>query len=281
MSRRGPPARRRRDREIGGALEQLWGEAAVNTWSARRAAVLSWLGWCAERGYDGLRVPAWVKRLSPPDSPTPARSKIAVDRLIARQDVHLREKTLWRMLYETVARAEEILGVNIEELDLAGRQALVKAKGAQPRTRRRGAPRENFVMETVYCDHGTARLLPRLIKGRTHGPVFVTHRKPGPGKVLAPRDICPDTGLVRPSYGQARTLLDAHRAFGGVPGTGWKLHEDRHSGLIHLGEAGATCPCSWRSRRTRSRRTSASISIRRRGRSPRFTSLLAPGDAWR
>jgi hypothetical protein len=29
------------DDEIGGALEQLWGEAAVNTWNARRASVLS------------------------------------------------------------------------------------------------------------------------------------------------------------------------------------------------------------------------------------------------
>ncbi|GAA3043387.1 hypothetical protein GCM10010448_27780 [Streptomyces glomeratus] len=45
------------------------------------------------------------------------------------------------MLYETVARAEEILGVNIEEPDLAGRRAPVKAKGALPRIRRRGAPR--------------------------------------------------------------------------------------------------------------------------------------------
>ncbi|MDQ1014303.1 site-specific integrase [Streptomyces afghaniensis] len=209
------------DDEIGGALEQLWGEAAVNTWNARRAAVLSWLGWCAERGYDGPKVPAWVKRMPPPDSETPARSKMAVDRLIARRDVHLREKTLWRMLYETVARSEEILGVNIEELDLAGRRAPVKAKGAKPRTRRRGVTREDYVLEPVYWDAGTARLLPRLIKGRTRVPVFVTHRKPGPGKVIAPRDVCPDTGLVRLSYGQARALLDAHTAIGGVPGTGW------------------------------------------------------------
>ncbi|MEU7878906.1 hypothetical protein [Microbispora bryophytorum] len=83
---------------------------------------------------------------------------------------------------------------------------------------------------------------PRLVKGRTRGPVFVTHRKPGPGKVLAPRDICPDTGLVRLTYGQARALLDAHTAVGGVPGTGWDLHEYRHSGLTHLGEAGASLP---------------------------------------
>lgn len=68
---------------------------------------------------------------------------MATDRLIARRDVHLREKTLWRMLYETVARSEEILGVNIEELDLAGRRAPVMAKGARPRTRRRGAARSS------------------------------------------------------------------------------------------------------------------------------------------
>nr|WP_241787888.1 hypothetical protein [Streptomyces sp. PRh5] len=129
------------DDEIGEALELLWGTSAVNTWNARRAGVLSWLGWCAERGYDSPAVPAWVKRLTPPDSETPARSKMAVDRLIARRDVHLREKTLWRMLYETVARAEEILGVNIEELDLAGRRAPVKAKRAPGRGRAAAAPR--------------------------------------------------------------------------------------------------------------------------------------------
>jgi integrase len=269
------------DDEIGGALEQLWGEAAVNTWNARRASVLSWLGWCVERGYDGPKVPAWVKRMPPPDSETLARSKMAVDRLIARRDVHLREKTLWRMLYETVARSEEILGVNIEELDLAGRRAPVKAKGAKPRTRRRGVPREDYVLEPVYWDAGTARLLPRLIKGRTRGPVFVTHRKPGPGKVLAPRDVCPDTGLVRLSYGQARALLDAHTAVGGVPGTGWDLHEYRHSGLTHLGEAGASLPMLM----AKSRHKKPEIVRRYFHPSAEaiaeVTSLLAPGDARR
>ncbi|WP_405624622.1 tyrosine-type recombinase/integrase [Streptomyces sp. NBC_01396] len=269
------------DDEIGGALEQLWGEAAVNTWNARRAAVLSWLGWCAERGYDGPKVPAWVKRMPPPDSETPARSKMAVDRLIARRDVHLREKTLWRMLYETVARSEEILGVNIEELDLAGRRAPVKAKGAKPRTRRRGVTREDYVLEPVYWDAGTARLLPRLIKGRTRGPVFVTHRKPGPGKVIAPRDVCPDTGLVRLSYGQARALLDAHTAIGGVPGTGWDLHEYRHSGLTHLGEAGASLPMLMAKSRHKKPENVRRYFHPSAEAIAEVTSLLAPGDARR
>jgi hypothetical protein len=90
---------------------------------------------------------------------------------------------------------------------------------------------------TVDRDAGTARPLPRLIKGRTCGPAFITHRRPGPGKAVADRDICPDTGLARLSYG--RVLLDAATAVDG-PRTGWDLHEIRHSGLTHLGEAGAS-----------------------------------------
>ncbi|WP_282780677.1 tetratricopeptide repeat protein [Nocardia sp. CC201C] len=43
-----------------------------------------------------------------------------------------------------------------------------------------GAAHHEHVLEIVYWDAGTARLLPRLIKGRTRGPVFVTHRRPGP-----------------------------------------------------------------------------------------------------
>ena len=68
------------------------------------------------------------------------------------------------------------------------------------------------MLEPVYWDAGTARLLPRLLKGRTRGPVFVTHRRPGPGKVVSSRDVCPDTGFARLSYGQARALLDEHTA---------------------------------------------------------------------
>ncbi len=86
---------------------------------------------------------------------------------------------------------------------------------------------------------GAARLPPRLLKGRSRGPVFVTDRRPGPGKVVSPRDVCPDTGLARLSYGQARGLLDEHTALRGL-GPGWDLHEYRRSALTHLGEQGAS-----------------------------------------
>ncbi|UBU09164.1 hypothetical protein [Nonomuraea gerenzanensis] len=80
------------DDEIGEALEALWGKAAVNTWNARRAAILSWLAWCREHGHAAPAVPAWARRLAAPDSQPPARSSTAIDRLITRRDVGVREK---------------------------------------------------------------------------------------------------------------------------------------------------------------------------------------------
>ncbi|MFD4427976.1 site-specific integrase [Nocardia sp. NPDC058497] len=148
-----------------------------------------WLSWCAEQGWSVPAVPAEAARATPPESETPVRSRTAIDRLIARRELPLREKTLWRMLYGTCARAEELLQLNIEDLDLAGRCARVKSKGAKLRTRRRGAAHHEHVLETAYWDAGTARLLPRLIRGRTRGPVFVTHRR------AAGRDL---TSLIGP-----------------------------------------------------------------------------------
>lgn len=129
------------DEEVGEVLELLWGDAAVNTWNARRAAVGSWMAWCRERGHDAPAIPAWTKRMPAPDSQTPARSKMAIDRLIAHRDVHLREKTLYRKLYETAARAEELLDVNIEDLGLFGRRCQVQGKGRCQGVSPRCAPR--------------------------------------------------------------------------------------------------------------------------------------------
>lgn len=168
--------------------------------------------------------------------------------------------------------------MNIEDLDLASRRCRGKARGAKSKSRRRGQVREDFVLETVYWDAGTARLLPRLLKGRARGPVFVTHRRPGPGKVVSSRDVCPDTGLARLSYGQARALLDAHTAVRG-PGTGWDLHEYRHSALTHLGEQGASLLMLMAKSRTRSRRTCAATSSRRPRRSPKSPVSWPPGTA--
>ena len=68
------------------------------------------------------------------------RPRVAIDRTKAltreqvaalwrRDDVALRERAFWRVLYETAARANEILSLNIEDLDLPNKRARVRSKG--------------------------------------------------------------------------------------------------------------------------------------------------------
>ncbi|MGW0486326.1 tyrosine-type recombinase/integrase [Nonomuraea sp. NPDC003214] len=124
------------------------------------------------------------------------------------------------MLYETAARAAEILALNVEDLDLEHRRAPVRSKGGS--------------IEWVYWERGTAHLLPRLLRlpdgsTRTHGPLFLSERRPVPARRPAAADICPHTGRARLGYDRARVLLDQH--------AGLDLHQLRHSAATHLGEA--------------------------------------------
>lgn len=226
------------DDEIGEAMKALWGTATEGTWSVRRTSVTSWLLWCRDHGCDAPSVPAWAKRPAEPDLQTPLLSKTAIDRLIARRDVSLREKTLWQMLYETAARADEILDLNIEELDLGRRRARVRTTGSVV-THRQGSKRSQMAPEPVSWEAGTADFLSLLLRGRRRGPVFVTARHPANEQALTSRDVCPDTGLTRLSRGQAQEFLDAYTAWHGA-GTGWDLSQFRHSALTHLVEAGAS-----------------------------------------
>ena len=91
--------------------------------------------------------------------------------------------------------------------------------------------------------------------------------------------MCPDTGLARLSYGQARALLDEHTTVGGVAGTGWDLHEWRHSGLSHLGEQGASLLMLMAKSRHRKPENVRRYFKPRSNAIAELTSLLAPGDA--
>ena len=84
----------------------------------------------------------------------------AIVRALSRRDVPLREKTLWRMLYETAARASEVLALTIEDPGLDARRAPIRSKGGDT--------------EWICWGSGTAHLLPRLIRGRQAGPVFLS-----------------------------------------------------------------------------------------------------------
>ena len=98
--------------ELAGLLEQLWGQRAPATWNRNRGAVTAWLSWCAANRLPAPVLPASAERRL---NATRAAPRPAIDRALSRRDVPLREKTLWRMLYETAARASEVLALNIED----------------------------------------------------------------------------------------------------------------------------------------------------------------------
>ena len=63
----------------------------------------------------------------PVQSSAPLAHLVPGQETLARRG--LREKTLWRMLYETAARAAEILKIDVQDLDLDNRQAPIRSKG--------------------------------------------------------------------------------------------------------------------------------------------------------
>ncbi|SEK73177.1 site-specific integrase [Nonomuraea pusilla] len=135
-----------------------------------------------------------------------------------------------RLLYETAARAEEILSLDVQDLDLEFRRARVRSKGG--------------AIEYVHWATATARLLPRLLSGRTAWPVFLADRRaPASGRrAPAAADICPTTGRGRLSYPRAEYMFKTASAALDPHGDGWTLHQLRHSALTHLAAAGRTAP---------------------------------------
>jgi hypothetical protein len=119
-----------RGEELAGLLEQLWGQCALATWKRNRGAVAAWLAWCATSRLPGPVLPASAERRREHINATRAVPRPAIERALSRRDVPLREKTLWRMLYETAARASEVLALTIEDLD--ARRAAIRSKAATP-----------------------------------------------------------------------------------------------------------------------------------------------------
>ena len=208
-------------------LLERWADAAATTYNRHRAALLSFFGWCVERGYTAVNPAALVearkvrKRTEDERRERPIGRELLAE-LWALDGVAGRDRLFWRMAYETWARAEELLGIDIEDLDTGRREARVHGKGGD--------------VETVWWATGTARLLPRVIGDRTGGPLFLAARRPT--KPMPAADVDPHTGRARLSYRQAeRIFAEAGRRLDpdGLP---WTLHRLRHAGISHAVEDG-------------------------------------------
>jgi len=193
-----------RDRPIAGVTGGELDDAASQLW-----------GWPA--GNLELR----ADRRAAPGDDTRAIPLPELERLWARPDIPLRERALWRLLYDSAARADEVLGLDVGDLDLANRRARARTKGGHTRP--------------LHFQTAAARMLAKLVAGRDSGPVFLTERRASAHRVMAAADLDPASGRARLSYEMAEQLFKRYSG-------GKTLHQLRHSRLTHLGEANVSAP---------------------------------------
>jgi site-specific recombinase XerD len=95
-----------------------WGQCAPATWNRHVATLRSFTAFARRQGWLAADPASVLERRKEPDDRTKAIPATSLQRLFGREDVATREKCLWRLLYETAARAEEVLSADITELDL-------------------------------------------------------------------------------------------------------------------------------------------------------------------
>ena len=198
-------------------LQSVYPKVSAATWNRNLATLKSFCAYCRRQGWMVTDPTESIERRRVAVDETRALSYAEIEALWSRCDVPVREKALWRLLYDTAARASEILSLDVVDVDLPNRRARVVSKGG--------------ATEWVHFASGSARLLPRVIRDRRKGPLFVSTLRPAPGRAPAAADLDPTTGRARLSYRQAEELFDRYSG-------GRTLHQLRHSALTHLAEAG-------------------------------------------
>jgi len=207
-----------------------WDGAAAATWNRHLSALTSFTAWAQRQELLATNPARRLERRKPARRGDRFIPRARLEALFTDDRHALRERVLWRLLYETAGRAEEILSLSIEDLDTEFRRARVVSKGG--------------AIEYVHWQTGTGRLLPRLLVGRTSGLVFLSGRRAptfGPPAPAA-ADIDPGTGRRRLSYPRAEYLFKTATARIDPHGRGRTLHQLRHSALQHLAQAGRTAP---------------------------------------
>jgi integrase len=207
--------------ELADAASQLWGSLAPRTWNRHLATTGSFLAWCRRHGWPARDLELRADRRAAPGDDTRAIPLPELERLWARADIPLRERALWRLLYDSAARADEALRLDVGDLDLANRQARTRTKGGHTRP--------------LHFQTAAARLLAKLTAGREAGPVFLTKRRAAAHRVTPAADLDPASGRARLSYEIAEQLFKRYSG-------GKTLHQLRHSRLTHLGEANVSAP---------------------------------------
>ncbi len=207
--------------DLGRALVMAYPSASPATWNRVVATLRSFTSHAQRQGWIQHEITSGLERRRVVEDHTRAMPREELDRLFTRRDVSLRDRALWRLLYESGARANEVLNLNVEDVDLDAKRAYTVRKGGD--------------RDVLHFQTGSARLLPKVIGGRTNGPLFLAETAPATTRAPAALDRDPTTGHARLSYRRAAELFSA-----AAPGR--TLHQLRHSAITHLAEAGVPTP---------------------------------------
>lgn len=205
-------ARLRGAPQVGRAIQQRRASVGAHTanreLSVLRAAIAWWRtqGWLA----DDIAAPAG-DRVTTLRERRSALTPEEVDS-VYRLPASLRERTLWRVVYEAAARCTEVLALDVTNLDATRRSARLPDG------------------QRISWRAETAGHLRRLVGTRSRGPVFLSGQLAAPGTPVG--DVCPHTGRVRLSYRRAAELFRiTTRPVHGGEGS-WTLHQLRQAGTL-------------------------------------------------
>jgi len=215
------PVRALAPRELVEISQRAWPVVAPATWNRQVATLRSFTAFCRRQGWCVEDPASALERRRELRDETRALPLRLLEQLWSRRDLPLRERALWRLLYETAARATEILELNVDDVDVVNRQATIIGKGGH--------------REFVHFQAGSARLLARLVGDRHCGPLFLASRRPSPTRAPALTDTCAETGRARLSYRRAEELFKTHS-------DGHTLHQLRHTALTELAAANVSLP---------------------------------------
>src|SRR5580692_9982928 len=188
--------------------------AAPRTVNRELSALRSAVGWWQDQGWISGDPTTGLRHLPGQAAPVPALTGGQIADLF-RVQATLREHAFWRLLYDSGAHVDEVLGLDAWRLDLV--------HGTAP------ASRQPLGSHRIRWRASTGELLGLLLAGRSAGPVFLTDRK-APARA-ARADVCPFTGRARMSYRRAAEIFGAATRPLDPAGRGWTLGQLRQAGL--------------------------------------------------
>jgi integrase/recombinase XerC len=210
---------------IRGFLEHLGEQHYSAATMARKIATLrSFYKWADRRGLSDsnpmtlIRTPRQSKRL--PKAITIEQ----VEKLLAAPDerdvLGLRDRAMLETMYSTGIRVSELVGLEIDEVDLAGEAIRVKGKGKKERVVPLGSHALAAIRRYIEMIKQDGRFVSAWAEGRTHRPLFVNKH----GGRLSSRSV--------------RRKLDKYLKAVGLDPT-ISPHTLRHSFATHLLDNGA------------------------------------------